>query len=146
MCMSVCACACVMSRPGKEPREKERGLCLCGSQSKPRTRAKLRLKLTQALSCGSAKSPLPLLSSPLSPPAGRAQSLGSAMNKWRRGVQQSGPSLAVSDTVDDVQSQPHTPRLALTPLLLERDGLGIDGNHRGHKKKQIMLFLLPNEF
>lgn len=60
-------------------------------------------------------------------------------------MQQSGPSLAVSDTVDDVQSRPHAPMLN-SPLLLKRDGLRIDRNHTGRKKEQIMLFLPPNDF
>lgn len=37
-------------------------------------------------------------------------------------------------------------RPCLTPLLLKRVGLSIDRDHKGHKKKQIMLFLFPNDF
>lgn len=33
-----------------------------------------------------------------------------------------------------------------TPLLSEWDGPAIDRNHTGHKKKQITLFPLPNDF
>lgn len=96
-------------------REGTREVCVFGSQSTPRTRAKLRLKLTQALSSSRAKSSLLfslLVSSPSALQLEELSPWDPGMNKWRGREQQSGPSLAVSDTVDDVQSRPHTPMLA----------------------------------
>ena len=128
VCACVCVCVCVMARVGI--RRGGRRLVCVWVTDQHQNEAELELKRTQALltypdsllSSPLLSSPLlssPLLSSPLLssssllyPPAGRAQSLGSRMNKWRRREQQSGPSLAVSDTVDDVQSRPHTPALA----------------------------------
>lgn len=108
-CVCVCVCACVVASEGSSS-----GLCVFVSPNNPRMRAKLRLKLTQTLSSCRAKPSL-LLSSLPHPPALQLEELSPWapwMNKWRFREQQSGPSLAVSDTVDDVQSQPHTPMLA----------------------------------